>query len=232
MSTSESIASENIDAVIKISDNQYSKIEKWCKNNNVGILEKLPFNCIKLIYDCGVEIIICDVNENNEVDNCVFLFEKLNKVFAYGTIKICKDEYIVSLNFIDTSCKPSQDMVYQFCLYASTISMSILSYLFYHKNNLELLPQKEMRLNTNHHKSKTKKSASNKINTYKVFTFSNIVPKKEKLHHEINCECWCVRGHYRHYSSGNVVFIKSYKKGKNKDNFLYTAKEYKLIKEG
>lgn len=35
--------------------------------------------------------------------------------------------------------------------------------------------------------------------------------------HTINCEAWSVRGHYRKYKSGKVVFIKSFVKGKNRD---------------
>lgn len=34
--------------------------------------------------------------------------------------------------------------------------------------------------------------------------------------HKINCPCWSVRGHYRHYKNGRVVFVKSYEKGKEK----------------
>lgn len=34
--------------------------------------------------------------------------------------------------------------------------------------------------------------------------------------HKMNCPCWSVRGHYRHYKSGKVVFIKNYEKGKEK----------------
>lgn len=32
----------------------------------------------------------------------------------------------------------------------------------------------------------------------------------------ITCPCWSVRGHYRRYKNGNVVFVKSYEKGKGK----------------
>ena len=35
--------------------------------------------------------------------------------------------------------------------------------------------------------------------------------------HIINCPCWSVRGHYRHYKSGKVVFIKNTKKEKKKE---------------
>ena len=45
-------------------------------------------------------------------------------------------------------------------------------------------------------------------------------------HHEIQCPCWEVRGHYRHYKSGRVIFIPSYKKGKHKDTAPPKPKTY------
>lgn len=45
-------------------------------------------------------------------------------------------------------------------------------------------------------------------------------------HHTITCKCWDVRGHYRHYKSGKTVFIKSYRKGKQRDNVEPKSKEY------
>lgn len=44
--------------------------------------------------------------------------------------------------------------------------------------------------------------------------------------HTINCPCWIVRGHYRHYKSGKIVFIKSYEKGKEKDKMDARGKVY------
>lgn len=43
---------------------------------------------------------------------------------------------------------------------------------------------------------------------------------------EIQCPCWSVRGHYRHYKNGKVVFIQSYNKGKDRANVKPKAKEY------
>ena len=34
----------------------------------------------------------------------------------------------------------------------------------------------------------------------------------------MKCPCWGVRGHYRHYKSGKVIFVKEYKKGKERAN--------------
>lgn len=40
---------------------------------------------------------------------------------------------------------------------------------------------------------------------------------KKKGLHKIHCECWGVRGHYRHYKNGKTVFIKAYQKGKKRN---------------
>lgn len=53
---------------------------------------------------------------------------------------------------------------------------------------------------------------------------------EHKGSYTINCPCWEVRGHYRHYKSGKVVFIKSYKKGKQKDKAEPKPHEYYLDK--
>lgn len=44
--------------------------------------------------------------------------------------------------------------------------------------------------------------------------------------HKINCPCWSVRGHYRHYKSGKVVFVKEHKKGKDRANEQPKDKTY------
>ena len=54
---------------------------------------------------------------------------------------------------------------------------------------------------------------------------------KTMIRREIRCLCWGVRGHERHYKNGRVVFIKPYRKGKERDNpDAYVAKTYR--KEG
>jgi len=44
----------------------------------------------------------------------------------------------------------------------------------------------------------------------------------------ITCPCWDVRGHYRHYKSGKVVFIKNYEKGKEKGKVKPKDKTYTI----
>lgn len=51
---------------------------------------------------------------------------------------------------------------------------------------------------------------------------------KRKGLHKIHCECWGVRGHYRHYKSGKVVFIESYQKGSKRNEKKAKDKTYIL----
>lgn len=44
--------------------------------------------------------------------------------------------------------------------------------------------------------------------------------------HIINCPCWSVRGHYRRYKNGRVIFVKSYEKGKEKGKATPKEKTY------
>lgn len=54
----------------------------------------------------------------------------------------------------------------------------------------------------------------------------NGLTANSKATHHINCPCWSVRGHYRHYKSGKMVFIKNYKKGKNRADKEPESKTY------
>lgn len=66
----------------------------------------------------------------------------------------------------------------------------------------------------------------------KIYLFDDVIKYihdnyvSQGSHHNIQCPCWEVRGHYRHYKSGKVVFIPSYKKGKQRDKVPPKDKEY------
>ena len=48
----------------------------------------------------------------------------------------------------------------------------------------------------------------------------------ERKKHLINCPCWEVRGHYRHYKTGKEVFVPAYRKGKQRNKAEPRDKEY------
>ena len=45
---------------------------------------------------------------------------------------------------------------------------------------------------------------------------------------KIQAECYGVRGHYRHYKNGKVVFVKPYKKGWNRDGKAPSKQNYTI----
>lgn len=61
-----------------------------------------------------------------------------------------------------------------------------------------------------------------------LYIYAKDKDDQEREHHEMLCPCWEVRGHYRHYKSGKVVFIKAFKKGKEKDKVSPKNREYYL----
>nr|DAE47948.1 MAG TPA: hypothetical protein [Bacteriophage sp.] len=86
--------------------------------------------------------------------------------------------------------------------------------------------------------SKEKKEKTTRIpnsNTNKIYLLDEIVDYVNENgltispgKHIINCPCWSVRGHYRHYKSGKVVFIKNYEKGKEKGKVKPKDKTYAI----
>ena len=104
--------------------------------------------------------------------------------------------------------------------------------------------ERKPRKNKNNSNSMNKKNNSNNLqktnttknivlNGIKIRTNSNSVATKvrsRKVQRVVSC--WNVRGHYRHYKSGKVVYINSYEKGKdrNKDNIKHNIKTYTVDK--
>lgn len=59
-----------------------------------------------------------------------------------------------------------------------------------------------------------------KQNRKPVYLFKKVILADNEQHYTrgpMKCEVWDVRGHYRHYKSGKVVFVAPYKKGKMRD---------------
>lgn len=72
---------------------------------------------------------------------------------------------------------------------------------------------KKIKSNSKHRKS------NKKYEKKEIYLINELIEyvSHSNRHHVITCEAWTVRGHYRHYKNGKVVFIQSYNKGKYKD---------------
>ena len=109
---------------------------------------------------------------------------------------------------------------------ATTVMIIGICYMIMQK--LENRERKQVVKNNSTQKGKTyneQKQSENKvyllndlINTYYVHN--------ESKHNEISCPCWEVRGFYRHYKSGKVIWIDSFKKGKQRDKVETKPKTY------
>ena len=69
-----------------------------------------------------------------------------------------------------------------------------------------------------------------KVRLYEINGISETVCdaiRKGTVSYARHCPAWGVRGHYRHYASGAIVYIKPYIKGKKKD--AYVGREYVLF---
>lgn len=84
--------------------------------------------------------------------------------------------------------------------------------------------------NINHHNQ----PRQNKYKNKKIYLLDEIVEyvdenglsRNKHNGSKIQCPCWSVRGHYRHYKSGKVIFVENYKKGKERDKIEPENKTY------
>lgn len=84
-----------------------------------------------------------------------------------------------------------------------------------------------------------KKTKVKKPVAYTMINFDDLIvydkPKKIisafKKNHVVRCELWPVRGHWRHYKSGKIVFVEAFHKGKkrnDKEAVEKLEKEYRI----
>lgn len=98
------------------------------------------------------------------------------------------------------------------------------------KRTYEYIETKEKQKNKIEYKQNKRKPNNNK-KEYGLLDCIKIYQKKEGIRkkYEITCESWEVRGYFRHYKNGKTIWVKPFKKGKNKNN--NTTNEYKLRSE-
>lgn len=85
--------------------------------------------------------------------------------------------------------------------------------------------EKEIKEHTKNKTVKNNKKEYNLLDAIKIYQKN----EGEKRKHEITCESWDVRGYFRHYKNGKVIWIAPFKKGKKRKE--ENNKEYKLRSE-
>lgn len=220
---------------VSLTMKQYSKLLEYAKplpvEYNLDNMA-LPSFCF-ILYNNGkhsctffkrvndtVEI-SCDILESAGQNKMSFTVQ-----IANGTCCLCTPVDDATREILETVIKMSDDgsllswqwiamnylVVNTFMLHYSDISMDV--------------EEKVCKAPTEAKQSK--KSARNTTRLFKSYTLTkNWSRKVAHRHMEITCPAWGVRGHFRHYKSGKVVFVESFVKGKERDK--YQGKEYALI---
>lgn len=110
---------------------------------------------------------------------------------------------------------------------ACVVFSGIQNRLLNPRDNFEI---EEKKVKNQRKSKKSKGKGQRKVRLYKSYTLLRVEPlPTHRKAGKITCPCWSVRGHYRHYLSGKVVFIAAYKKGKNRSSF--TPKEYEITRK-
>ena len=133
--------------------------------------------------------------------------------------------YLYSKKEFRTNFDNDDDAVYTLRLYATL--MKYIMKKVNERNVREIKTESKTKRKLNDDISeKTNKTENN------IYLFKDIIKYVNKentgLKNKFTCECWQVKGHYRHYKSGKVVFVHSYKKGKKRETSQTKGKKYFL----
>lgn len=191
------------------------QVENWLEE---GILFDVRFNN-KAVTDyetgCVFPLLNYSVYHNQKL-YATYFYNVYSMDFSEGDVF----EYINGkIQDVAEYPKDVREMIYAF---TSKILYS-LSYIMNYPRS-----RKQTRISS--HKYSREYRLSTRQN--RIYLFSDILKYvsdtyiAEGQHHNIQCPCWDVRGHYRHYKSGKVIFVPAYKKGKQRDNAEPKPKEY------
>lgn len=192
------------------------QIENWIE----GLLLDVEFFNDAIDWDFvpghKCPILMYSVSEKKHIFGGLYIYSVYSMDFSKGQI----EEYIHG-ELKDVAEYPDA---------VKKMIFAINSNLLYSLSYIMNYPRDRKQTRASSHKYSREYRLSTKQN--RIYLFSDILKYvsdtyvPEGQHHSIQCPCWEVRGHYRHYKSGKVVFIPSYRKGKQRDTAKPKDKEY------
>lgn len=159
-----------------------------------------------------------------EVDREVIQVNRINLETRKSTKAICTFvEFVRGYKWAQTTGPSTVIERYKFAqehqdnLYYTTLH--VIEFIIYVM--MKSLEEREEEVVETRVRNTSSKRKNAKSNTDHVYSLTDCVRKYAKhvnhCNHVITCEHWEVRGHYRHYKSGKVVYVKPFEKGKNRD---------------
>lgn len=150
-----------------------------------------------------------------------------------------------NMNFINHDGNPimsslNKKFIYDISHPAASSNISIITgavfhvlgtvlYMFNEKPEIFIESQEKYKVRDRDRRSGKKKNVKkHPIKVRKVFRIDDdhLEDFCSKSTHVITCESWEVSGHYRTYKNGKKVWIKPYRKGKNRDEVTSTPNTY------
>lgn len=207
---------------------------------NLFNLENIEISIINPQYKEPMSAYICkktvdDIGLISELNQPQYLKLKMN-VCAIGQEKEI-EAYIMNKKksgfgvYVFPPDEKSQKIAYQF-----VVIFLKSFYLMEHGKDFfdieERTIKNERQLST--HKSKTHKKSKCVTNHFKYYKIKNCEEIKRNLckKHNITCNLWEVGGHLRKYKSGKTIYIKPYKKGKDRDKNVVAIKHHSVLPKG
>ena len=113
---------------------------------------------------------------------------------------------------------------------AADLASQFFSINFYVKNVPEVVKSvSEKKEETYVEKKKGNKRYKSRVVLQKTIYIHAKKFNKSDVKHVVKCLCWGVRGHFRYMRNGKVVWVRPYRKGKERNNdMVYAGKEYAL----
>ena len=149
----------------------------------------------------------------------------IKEIIIHENAPTTRNEYEITVDeFLSSLLKMIQENISVKSIFNWNVNEtgSILVPMFFMKYCIDKAMQNkpiEVPVTKKKYKPMNERSKSKPKTEYKLF---EIIRKYEKHmnknKHHIMCEHWEVKGHFRHYKNGKVVYIKPFSKGKNKDS--------------
>lgn len=212
---------QSVDTV-NMTANQVKSIMEGLVEKEINICENFP------VTDVSLPEFALIVEKNAIVIN--YMPQSPNKwsvfVFHHKGLGLGEIEKVNSV--IVPLIEDTDDEEDRYCVILAAQMFSIIqNRLLQEKDDFEVA---EKRVRKKSHGKKTSRKGGRKVRLLKTYTLVRDTPIHiNHKHGKITCPCWGVRGHYRHYKSGKVVFIEAYQKGK--DRSRYTPKEYMVFQK-